>query len=162
MADLKEKLARPEGRVVELEATNVTLNTTRDEAIAGRIAVQEELTYCKSENYKKNIIDDFKSSVEYNAEMGREANSYLDKGCVHIIRQLHHHFEDKSILLKAFEANFDNEACKRGADFVPFTVEEMDALRERDEQRGRVVWNPPPPSNPNFWDLTGWPSVPPS
>lgn len=133
VADLREKLARFESRATKLEATNVTLNTARYEAIAGSIDVQEELTYCKLENYKKNIIDDFKSSAKYNAEMGREVGSYLDKGCVHIIRQLHPHFKDKSILLKAFETNFDNEACRWGADFVPFTAKEMDALRERHE-----------------------------
>lgn len=50
-------------------------------------------------NYKKNIIDNFKSSAEDNVEMGMKADSYLDKGCVHIIRQLHHHLENESILL---------------------------------------------------------------
>lgn len=39
VADLKEILARSEGRVAELEATNVNLNIARDEAITGRIAV---------------------------------------------------------------------------------------------------------------------------
>lgn len=108
------------------------------------------------------MIDNYKSSVEYNAELGREADSFLDKGCIHVICQLHPYFEGKSILLRAFEANFDNEACKQGADFVPFTTEEMDALRERDEQRGRAAWNPPPPSNPTFWDLLDGSHAPPS
>lgn len=92
IVDFKEKLARSEGNMVELEAANVSLNTARYEAIAGRIAVQKELTYCNSDNYKKNIIDNFKNSTEYGSEIGREAGSYLDKGCVHIIRQLHHYF----------------------------------------------------------------------
>lgn len=39
VADLREKLARSESREAKLEATNVTLNTARDEAIAGSIAV---------------------------------------------------------------------------------------------------------------------------
>lgn len=161
VTDLREKLARAERKLAKLEAADVSLNIAHDEAIASRIVTQEELNLCKSDRYKKNIVDDFKSSAEYNEVIGREAGSFLDKGCVHIIRQLHPYFEDKSIILRDFEANFDNEACRQGANFVPFTAEEMDALRERDEQRGRVVWNPPPLSNPTFWDLLDGSNVPP-
>lgn len=162
VAALRESLAKSEGRVSELEASNVSLNTTRDEAIVKQISVQEELAYCKSDNYKKNILDDFKSSVEYGVEISREAGSYLDKGCVHIIRQLHHHFEDKSVMLKAFEANFDSEACRRDTKFVPYTAEEMEALRDRDERRGRAEWTPLPISHPTFWELIDGSSVPPA
>lgn len=119
---LKASLARCEGKLVELEASNINLNTARDEAIVGRITFQVELNFCKSDRYKKNIINDFKSSIEYGAEIGREAGSFLDKGCAHIICQLYHYFEDKSILLRAFEANFDNEACRRGTDFFPVAL----------------------------------------
>lgn len=139
--------------MAELEVTNVMLNTALGVAIAGRITVKEELNYCKSDSYKKHVIDDYKSSSKYNAELGRDACSFLNKSCVNIICQLHPYFEDKFVLLRAFEANFDNESCKQGLDFVPFTAEEMDALWERDEQRGRSICNPPPPSNPTFWDV---------
>lgn len=61
-----------EGRVSELEASNVSLNRAWDEAIAKQISVQEELAYYKSENYKKNILDDFKSFAEYGVEVSRE------------------------------------------------------------------------------------------
>lgn len=79
----------------------------------------------------------------------------MDKGCVLILRQLYLYFEDKSILLQAFHVNFDNEVYRQGADFVPFTIEEVDALPERDEQRGRPSWNPPTPTTPTFWDMLG-------
>lgn len=59
VADLKARMARCEGQLVELEAANINLNTARDEAIAGRIIVQEELNFCKSDRYKRNIVDDF-------------------------------------------------------------------------------------------------------
>lgn len=39
VAALRESLAKSEGRVSELEASNVSLNTTRDEAIAKQISV---------------------------------------------------------------------------------------------------------------------------
>lgn len=120
--------------MVDLEATNVTLYIAHDEAIAGRIAVQEELAYCKSNNCKQHVIDDYKISTKYNAELGREVGSFLDKGYIHIIRQLQPYFEDKSILLMASEANINNEACRQGANFVPCTAQEMDALREKEEQ----------------------------
>lgn len=63
--------------------------------------------------------------------------------------------------MRDFSSNFDNEAFRKGSDFVPFTSEEMDALRERDEKRGRPFWNPPTPCNPTFWDmLSGSSSAP--
>lgn len=61
---------------------------------------------------------------------------------MHIIHQLHHHFEDKSVLPKSFEANFDNKACRRGADFVTYTVKEMETLKGKDEKRGLPEWTP--------------------
>lgn len=64
MTDLREKLVRAEEMITELEAANVDLNTARDEAIASQISTKEELKYCKSDRFKKNIIDDFKSSAE--------------------------------------------------------------------------------------------------
>lgn len=142
VANLKESLARSEGNVLEFEASNVGLSIAQVEVITQQIFVQEELAYCKSENFKKNRIDNYKSSEEYESENSREASSYLDKGCVHIIHQLHHHFEDKSILLKAFEANFDNMACRRGANFVTYTIKEMEDLKGKDEKRGLPKWTP--------------------
>lgn len=132
MADLKEMLINTEEKITELQSANVELNTTRDEAIASRIYTQEDLKYCKSDKFKKNIINDFKSSAVCHEEIGREVGSFLDKGCVHIIRQLHPYFEDKFVLLWAFQSNFDNVICRQGADFFPFTVEETDSLQERD------------------------------
>lgn len=158
MAKLRERLLKAEERVEELEATNFALNTARDEAIAGCISTQEELNFCRSDTFKKNIIDDFKSLTTYHEEIDREARSFLDKGYVHIIRLLHPHFKDKSVLLRAFSTNFNNEACRKGADFVPFTAKEMDALRERGEKRGRPFWNPPTPCKPTFWDMLKGPS----
>lgn len=67
-----------------------------------RLSAQKELDYYKSKNFKKHIIDDFKSSGEFVSAMGKEAISFIDKVCVHIIRQLHHHFQDKSVLLQAY------------------------------------------------------------
>lgn len=151
MTEFQARLLKAEERVVELEVENSTLNTTRDEAVTGQISVQEELSFFKSDTFKKNIIDDFKSCTEFHEKIGREVGSFLDKGYAHIIRQLHPYFEDKSILLRAFFANFD--ACRRGTDIVPFTSEEMEVLRERDEKRGRPFWNPPTPSNPTFLEI---------
>lgn len=118
------------------------MSIAQDEVITQQISVQEELAYCKSGNFKKNRIENYKSSEEYESENSREASSYLDKGCVHIIHQLHHHFEDKSVLPKAFEANFDSKACRRGADFVTYTVKEMETLKGKDEKRGLPEWTP--------------------
>lgn len=89
MVDLKEQLFKVDERIAELRAVNVELNTTCDEAIVSWISTQEELKYCKSDRFKKNIIDDFKSSTAYHEEISREPWSFLDKGCIHIIRQLH-------------------------------------------------------------------------
>lgn len=98
-------------QIAELEERNIQLNTTRDEVVAEKLSTQEELNYSKSDSFRKHVIDDFKSGADYMNEVGKEATTFLDKGCVHIIQQLHHHFQDKSILLQAFEADFDDEIC---------------------------------------------------
>lgn len=93
----------------------------RDKAVDKKLSAQEELKYCKSDNFRKHVIEDFKSDGKFVKKVGNEAATFLDKGCVHIIRKLHHHFQDKSILLQALEANFDDEIYWGETDFVPYT-----------------------------------------
>lgn len=50
---LKERLARAEGKLFELEESNIRLNIARDKVVAQTISTLEELTYCKSNNFKK-------------------------------------------------------------------------------------------------------------
>lgn len=126
------------------------LNIARDETIVARLSTQDELDYYKFENFKKHIINDFKSHGEFVLVAGKEAISFVDKGCVHIIRQLHHHFQDKSVLLQAYEANFDDDICRGGSDFVPYTSEELDALHKNDIPEGKREWVSPTPSQPTF------------
>lgn len=96
---LREDLELSGYRIGDLEEKNLQLNSARDEAIVVRLSAQKELDYYKSKNFKKHIIDDFKSSGEFVSAMGKEAISFIGKGCIHIIRQLYHHFQDKSVLL---------------------------------------------------------------
>lgn len=118
---LWEDLEILEKRIVNLKERNVQLNTMRDKMVDKKLFAQEELNYCKSDNFRNQVIDDFKSVGEFVKKVGNEAATFLDKGCVHIIRQLHHHFQDKSILLQALEANFDDEIYRGETDFVPYT-----------------------------------------
>lgn len=99
------------------------------------------------------MIDNFKGSEDFGKELRKEVITFLEKGCIHIIRQLHPYFEDKSVLLQAFKANFDNEACHKGADFVPYTTEELDALHDNDLKDNLPEWIPPPVSHPSFSEL---------
>lgn len=119
-----------------LEEKNIGLNTTRDEAVAQQLSTQEELNYYKSDNFKKHIIDDFKWGEDFGKEIRKEAVTFLDKGCVHIICQLYHYFEDKSVLLQALEVNFDDEACQRGMNFVSYTTKEWDVVKDNDAKAG--------------------------
>lgn len=59
---LKELLLKAEEEMAELRAENAQLNKAWDEAVESKISVQEELKYCKSARFRKNIIDNFKSS----------------------------------------------------------------------------------------------------
>lgn len=89
---LREDLELAGKRIGDLKERNMQLNTAWDEAVAANISVQEELAYCKFGSFKKHVIDDFKSGGEFVEEVGKEAATYIDKGCVYIIKQLHHHF----------------------------------------------------------------------
>lgn len=51
VADLKEKLIKAEEKVVELWSANDYLNKARDEAIAPRHSIQEELKYDKLDDF---------------------------------------------------------------------------------------------------------------
>lgn len=90
-------------QIADLEERNVQFNIARDEPVAEKLSTQEELNYCKFDSFRKHVIDDFRSGGEFAKEVGKEAATYLDKGSVHIIWQLHHHFKGKSILLQAFK-----------------------------------------------------------
>lgn len=97
-----------------LEEKNIGLNTTQDEAVAQQLSTQEELNYYNSDNFKKHIIDDFKWGEDFGKEVRKEAVTFLDKGCVHIICQLYHYFKDKFVLLQALEVNLTTKPIKKG------------------------------------------------
>lgn len=52
-----------------------------------------------------------------------------------------------------YDNNFDTEACRRGADFVPYSEEELSALRAWDSSKGLEEWVLPEPIHPTFWKL---------
>lgn len=150
---MQDELEVSEKRIADLEERNIQLNTARDEVFAKKLSTQEELNYYKSDSFRKHVIDDFKRGADFVKEVGKEATTFLDKGWVHIIQKLHHHFQDKSILLQDFEADFDDEIFRGGTDFVPYTSEEFNALHNNDIEVRRSEWAPPPPSHPVFWEL---------
>lgn len=94
-----------------------------------------------------------KKLKDYESEIRGQAVPFLDRGIVHAIRQLHQFVPDKKILLDVYENNFDAEACRKGANFVPFQEKELAALRALDAGKGLPEWVPPKPIHPNFWEL---------
>lgn len=85
--------------------------------------------------------------------MEARAATFLDKGAAHVIRQLHPFISDNAVLVKAYDNSFNAEACRKGADFVPFQDDELATLRAIDEGHNLPKWVPPPVVRPLFWFL---------
>lgn len=164
---LRVRMSQTEGRLKASEDSALNKNreltilrAERDAASRGRNEALEiieaqklELEHLKSAAYKDDIIAEFKRSAEFEQAVDVEAASYLDKGIVHAIRQLHRFVPDKRLLVDMFANNFDAEECRSGTDFVPYTDEELKAVREVDASKGLGDWVPPEPVHPNFWEL---------
>lgn len=89
---MREDLEVSGKQIADFEERNIKLNTARDEAMTKKLSAQEELNYCKSDSFWKHVIVDFKSGGDFVKDVGKEADTFLDKRYVNIIRQLHHHF----------------------------------------------------------------------
>lgn len=134
----------------------------RDEALGRARLRWEEVDRLKSTEHTKKIIANFKKSQEYKAEVEAWAVSFLDKGVIHAIHQLHPFVPDKMLLVETFENNYEAKACRKWADFVPFQEDELEALWAIDQERGFPEWVPPPVLHPSFWELLETPEGIPS
>lgn len=159
LAQSANQLKTSEEKVLELQKKVEELSIAHEEAMAEQRAMKEENDlFHKSENFRQQIISDYKSSSQYNDELTSIAAAHLDRGMAHVIRQLHHHFSDKSLLVQAYENSYDVLECRNGADFVPYQSDELISLKAKDAKQGAPEWVPPTPLQPTFWDLTFAPS----
>lgn len=55
-------------------------------------------------------------------------------------------------MCKVFEGSFEDPEFRVGANFIPFTEEELKDIALFDAQSGRS-WTPPPPVKPTFFEL---------
>lgn len=158
LAQSANQLKTSEDKILELQKKVEELSIAHEEAMAEQRAMKEENNFHKSENFRQQIISDYKSSSQYNDELTSIAVAFLDRGMAHVIRQLHHHFSDKSLLVQAYENSYDVLECRSGADFVPYQSDELISLKAKDAKQGAPEWVPPTPLQPTFWDLTFAPS----
>lgn len=66
---------------------------------------------------------------DYTKELEKKTISFYDREALSVLRQMHHLVVDKGWLLDVFEAPLDAPSCRDGANFIPFSEEELDELR---------------------------------
>lgn len=153
VAQSDSRLKAVEDQNLENDKKLVVLGIDKDEAVERLRAQEREVQLLRSAEYKECLIADFKKSREYESEIKARAVSFFHKGVIHVIRQLHHLVPDKMSLVDVYKNNFDAEACRKGADFVPFEEDELESLRALDEEKGLPEWTPPERVHPTFWEL---------
>lgn len=112
----------------------------------------DKVQYFKSEEYTTKVLDIFKSSKVYQSELFDKAIPFYNYGATHILRQFHQFIPDKRLMCKAFESSFAEKEFRSGADFVPFSEEEMKEIQDVDVQSGEV-WIHPPLVRPTHFEL---------
>lgn len=103
----ESRLKLPESSALEKDKQLLILGREKDDALQllknrdeEVEALKAELEALKSASHKENIITDFKASAEYKAALRKETVPYLDKGIVHVIRQLHPFVPNKRLLVE--------------------------------------------------------------
>lgn len=115
--------------------------------------LKKKVEYFESEEYTKKVVEVFKESEAYKDVVISESFVYLKRGSAHMVRQLHHFFKDETPLIEAYELFFANREARGGANFVPFSDEELQEIREMDVENKQDPWTPPTPTVPTFFDL---------
>lgn len=78
--------------------------------------------------------------------------AFYDRGAAYVLRQFHHLIPDKKLMCKVFEGSFADKEFRGGANFMPYTEEELKEIDEVDARTGDT-WVPPPSVHPNFFEL---------
>lgn len=106
----------------------------------------------KSAKYTEEILDIFQKSEEYQSELFAKAFVFYDRGAAHVLRQFHHLIPDKRLMWKVFEGSYTDRQFRSGADFIPYSEEELREIAKVDAQVGEV-WTPPHAIHPTFYEL---------
>lgn len=136
--DLKSQLSEQGKSLKEIEAK------CRDQA--------ERIKFLESAEFTAGVIQTFRDSEEYGDEVFKKSNTFFERGCAHAFRNFHQLIPDKQKMVEVYLGIAVDPQFRNGSDFVPFTEEEMQEIKEMDQNEGRV-WNPPALTSPNFNDL---------
>lgn len=146
------KCKASEAKVAELEK-----ELAKYKELAGKHAEEAKgfsakVDYYRSAAYTEEVITLFQQSEEYDAALTDKAFVFYDRGSAHVLRQFHHLIPDKKQMWKVFEGTYSERQFRGGADFVPFSEEELKEITEADSKSGDT-WAPPPAVHPNFFEL---------
>lgn len=140
-------------KIKNLEATTEELKQSSESKKGEIVELNKDIEWYKSEEFKNRMVDDFRGSDEYKNELCGKAYVFMNSGAAHIVRQIHHFFKDKTPLLQAYDGLYGERAYRGGSDFVPYTEEELRQISGFDRKKGEEPWQPPPPTNPTFFDM---------
>lgn len=76
------------------------------EAESKNRATEARVTYLESGDYTAKVVDVYRSSSKYEEEVYKQAIGFYERGCAHVLRQLHHLVPDKASLCRIFEGSY--------------------------------------------------------
>lgn len=97
---------------------------------------EEKVGYYKFAEYTTKVVDIYKSSPEFE-EFSMNFNSY-DRGCVHILRQLHQYIPDKPLMCRAYKGSFADPKFRGGCSFALFTESELEEIAAANQKAGGI------------------------
>lgn len=112
----------------------------------------KKVNYFRSSKYTSEVIDIFQKSEEYQFNLFGKAFASYNRGAAHVLRQFHHLLPNKKLMCEVFEGSFTDRRFQNGADFIPFSEEELKEIAEVDAQSGEV-WMPLAVVKPTFFEL---------
>lgn len=140
-------------RVAAHEDFNRELKESEWDAKAWVEELKKQVEYYESAEYTDKVVVAFQGSEEFKNSIILGSSDYMKRGLAHMVRQLHHFFEDKTPLINAYKLFLSSREARGGANFVPFSEEKLKDIHEMDAGNNEDPWIPPTPSVPTFFDM---------
>lgn len=80
----------------------------------------------------------FKEFEEYGDEVFKKSNGFFERGCVHVLRNFYECIVDKKRMVQVYLSVPADPRFRNGCNFVPFTEEELQEIKEMYQSEGRV------------------------
>lgn len=100
-------------------------------------AVEAKVSHYEFAEYIAKVVDIYWSSPKFEEEFYEKSKAFYDRGCAHLLRQIHQFIPDKALMCMVYESSYANRKFKNGCNLVPFTESELVEIVATDLKKGR-------------------------